>query len=338
MDHHSDHSRGSGEEEIRGNLWGWLRHRLAHRHHHETGSTVADFGAEGIRATKVSLAALGVTALLQALIVVASGSVALLSDTIHNLGDALTAIPLWIAFALGRRRPSRTFTHGLSRAEDLAGLLIVLSIGASAVLVGWESVRRLVEPRLIEQIPWVIAAGVLGAAGNEVVARYRIRVGRRIGSAALIADGRHARSDAWTSLAVVAAGIGAAFGFTWVDPVAGLVVAGVITGLLVPSIRDIGRRLLDGVDPDLVIEAEAVIRSVAGVQGVSELRLRFQGHRLDLTTCIQVDPGLSLARAHDTAHAVEHELHHALGVPMSATVHVEPHGVDDAHRSIAHHR
>jgi len=299
---------------------------------------VTDFGLEGIRATKFSLAGLGITALLQAAIVVVSGSVALLSDTIHNLGDALTAIPLWIAFALGRRSPTRTYTYGLSRAEDLAGLLIVVAIGASALLVGWESVQRLIDPRLIDQIPWVITAGVVGATGNEMVARYRIRVGRRIGSEALIADGRHARSDAWTSLAVVAAGIGAAFGLPWVDPAAGLVVAVVIAGLLIPSARAIGRRLLDGVDPDLVASAESVIRTVDGVRDLTELRLRFQGHRLHLTTCIQVDPGVSLAAGHETAHRVEHELHHTLAVPMTATVHVEPHGVDDAHISVDHHR
>lgn len=318
-------------------MWTRLTHALSHRHEHSS-PTVTDFGLEGIRATKFSLAGLGITALLQAAIVVVSGSVALLSDTIHNLGDALTAIPLWIAFALGRRSPTRTYNYGLSRAEDLAGLLIVVAIGASALLVGWESVQRLIDPRLIDQIPWVITAGVVGATGNEMVARYRIRVGSRIGSEALIADGRHARSDAWTSLAVVAAGIGAAFGLPWVDPAAGLVVAVVIAGLLIPSARAIGRRLLDGVDPDLVASAESVIRTVDGVRDVTELRLRFQGHRLHLTTCIQVDPGVSLAAGHETAHRVEHELHHTLAVPMTATVHVEPHGVDDAHINVDHHR
>jgi cation diffusion facilitator family transporter len=317
-------------------IWDSFKHRLSHRHE-DAGPAVTDFGTEGIRATKVSLAALGITAVVQAVIVIVSGSVALLSDTIHNLGDALTAIPLWIAFAVGRRSPTRTYTYGLHRAEDLAGLLIVFAIGASALLVGWESAQRLFEPRLIDKVPWVITAGVVGAAGNELVARYRIRVGNTIGSEALIADGRHARSDAWTSLAVVAAGIGAALGVPWVDPAAGLVVAVVITGLLIPSARGIGRRLLDGVDPTLVASAESVIRSVEGVRDVTELRLRFLGHRLHLTACIQVDPKLSLTAGHETAHLVEHNLHHALEASLTVTVHVEPHGTD-AHRIIAHHR
>ena len=329
-DQHHDHGDETGLTR--------LRHASSQNHEHARSATMSEYGSEGIRATKVSLVGLGVTALVQIVIVMVSGSVALLSDTIHNLGDAITAIPLWIAFALSRRGPTRTYTYGLHRVEDLAGLLIVAAIGASALLVGWESIRRLMDPRRMDHIPWVIAAGVVGAAGNELVARYRVHVGNRIGSEALIADGRHARSDAWTSLAVVAAGIGAGFGISWVDPVAGLVVAAIIAWLAVPSARAVGRRLLDGVDPTLVTRAETVIRSVEGVCDVSELRLRFHGQQLHLTACVQVDPGLSLAAGHDTAHRVEHELHHGVDVPMSVTVHVEPHDADEAHRGVAHHR
>jgi len=316
--HDSDHPHD-------GTRWARFTHRLRHRH-------------EAPTVTKVSLIGLGATALLQAAIVAISGSVALASDTVHNLGDALTAIPLWIAFALGRRRPSSTYTYGLARAEDLAGLVIVVAIGASAVLVGWESIDRLFAPRLIDQVPWVIVAGMIGAAGNEAVARYRVRIGKRIGSEALVADGRHARADAWTSLAVVAAGVGAALGLPWMDPAAGLVVAVAIAWLLIPAARATGRRLLDGVDPMLVTNAEGLIRSVPGVRGYTDLRMRMQGHRLHLTACIQVDPGVTLAAGHEIAHQVEHELHHRLAMPLSATVHVEPHGSDEAHRAIAHHR
>lgn len=240
-------------------LWHRLFHLLSHDHDDGWDShQVLDVGAEGIRATKISLVGLGLTALLQALVVVLSGSVALASDTLHNLGDALTAIPLWIAFSLGRRSPTRSYTYGYHRAEDVAGVFIILAIGASAALIVWESVQRLLEPRLIDYIPWVIAAGLIGAAGNEVVARYRIRVGGRIGSEALVADGHHARTDALTSLTVVAAGIGAAFGAAWVDPVTGLVVALVILRLLGRSAGSITRRLLDAVDPELVDRTEKI--------------------------------------------------------------------------------
>jgi len=316
-----------------------LRHRLSHGHDfgsaHDLGR---DTSAEGIRATKISLTCLGVTAALQAVIVVFSGSVALLSDTLHNLADALTAIPLWIAFSLGRRRPTGSYTYGFHRAEDAAGLVIVLAIGGSAALVIWESALRLFEPRLIDSIPWVIAAGVIGAAGNELVARYRIRVGRRIGSEALIADGQHARTDAVTSLAVVAAGIGAALGAVWVDPVAGVLVAGVILWLLGRSARVMTRRLLDGVEPQLVGLVGAAIANVAGVRDVADLKLRWQGHQLHITASISVDADLTVTAGHDTAHSVEHELHHAFSFPVVAVIHIDPYGLADAHETTSHHR
>ena len=194
-----------------------LRRTLGSNHDHEQVGRPFDTTADGIRATKVSLIVLGVTAGLRAMIAVVSGSVALMSDTIHNLGDALTSIPLWIAFALGRRGPTRSYSYGFHRAEDLAGLVIVAAIGLSAVLIVIESLGRFVEPRLMGSVPWVIAAGLIGALGSELVARYRIRVGNRIGSAALVADGHHARIDALTSLAVVVAAVGATIGAAWVD-------------------------------------------------------------------------------------------------------------------------
>lgn len=321
-----------------------LRRRVSHllgHHDHDHGpgsASVLDAGAAGIRATKISLLGLGVTAALQALVVLFSGSVALASDTIHNLGDALTAIPLWIAFALGRRQPTRSYTYGFHRAEDVAGVVIVLAIGASAAIVVWESVQRLMEPRLIEYIPWVIAAGIIGAAGNELVARYRIRVGRRIGSEALVADGHHARTDALTSLAVVVSGIGAALGASWVDPVAGLVVALVIIQLLWRSARAIMRRLLDAVEPELVDTVEAVMGGVDGVLEVTDLRVRWQGHQLRVSASITVAADLTIAAGHETAHEVEHALLHRFSFPVIAVIHVDPGGPSPAHDATAHHR
>jgi cation diffusion facilitator family transporter len=285
----------------------------------------------------VSLVALGITALIQGVIVIFSGSVALLSDTIHNLGDALTAIPLWIAFAVGRRRPTRSYTYGFGRLEDVAGLLIVVAIAASAVLIIWESVGRLFEPRLIDHIPWVLAAGIIGALGNELVARYRIKVGASIGSEALVADGQHARSDALTSLAVVIAGIGAAFGAAWVDPVAGITVAVAMLWLLWRTARRMSRRLLDGVEPAVVDEVEGTVRGVRSVGDITALRVRWHGHQLDVAVSIAVDPALTVEEGHDTAHEVEHALHHQFTFPVQAIVHVEPHGRSEAHDSTAHH-
>lgn len=318
---------------------GNLRHRLGHLlgHDHSPNLGLLDTGAVGIRATKVSLVGLGITAALQAVIVVISGSVALLSDTLHNLTDALTAVPLWIAFSLGRRPATRRYTYGLNKAEDWAGIVIVLAIALSAGLVIWESARRLIEPLLIDQIPWVIAAGVVGALGNELVARYRIRVGQSIGSEALITDGQHARTDALTSLAVVGAGIGAGFGVAWVDPVAGLVVAVPILWLLVRSARRMFRRLFDGIEPEVIDAAADTIQGVKGVRSLNDLRVRWNGHQLRVAASICVDSGLSVKEGHDIAHTVEHELHHSFPAPVAATIHVEPYDHEDRHDITAHH-
>ncbi len=333
-DHDHDHAEPAGR-------LGALVNRLRELapHDHSPPAPLADTGAEGIRATKVSLVGLGVTAALQAVIVVFTGSVALLSDTLHNLTDALTAVPLWIAFSLGRRPPSRRFTHGLHRAEDLAGMLILAAIAVSAGAVAWESIGRLFDPRELDYVGWVIAAGFVGAAGNELVARYRIRVGRRIHSEALITDGVHARTDALTSLAVVAAGAGAALGADWADPVAGLVVAAIILALLRRSAVAMFGRFLDAVDPALVDRAAAATAAVPGVERVDRLRLRWRGHRLDATLSVEVDPDLSVRAGHDIAQGVAHALMHEFPHAVDVVVHVDPAGeADESHQATDHHR
>lgn len=332
-------SNRPGPEELPSGLRHRLSHLLGHGHPHSWNPVnVMDAPTEAIRTTKVSLLVLGITALLQAAAAISSGSVALISDSLHNLGDALTAIPLWVAFSIGKRQPTRSYTYGYHRFEDFAGVIIVIAVAVSAGLIVWESVGRLFDPRLVENIPWVIAAGLIGVLGNELVARYRILVGRRIGSAALVTDGQHARTDALTSLAVVAAGVGAVFGAAWVDPIAGLMVALVILRLLGRSTRIIARRLLDGVEPELVDETESIIADVAGVLTVGDLKLRWHGHQLHVSASIGVDANLTVAAGHETAHEVEHALHHAFTFPVITVVHVGPAGVTTAHDATAHHR
>jgi cation diffusion facilitator family transporter len=145
--------------------------------------------------------------------------VALLADTIHNFGDAATAIPLAIAFWFARQKPSERFTFGYGRVEDLAGMAIVLTILASAIIAGYESIQRLLNPQDISYVWVVIAASIIGFLGNEAVAMFRIRVGREISSVALIADGYHARVDGWTSLAVLFGAIGVWLGYPLADPI-----------------------------------------------------------------------------------------------------------------------
>ncbi len=279
--HGHGHGRGDhgGEHAHRGGVVGFVL-SLVRPHSHDAADSVdsaLEGSAEGIRAVKISLAVLGVTAVAQLVVVLLTGSVALLADTIHNFSDALTAIPLWAAFVLGRRAATRRFTYGYGRAEDLAGVFIVLMIAVSALVAGYESVRRLLDPQPINHVGVVIAAGLIGFAGNELVALYRIRIGRRIGSAALVADGLHARTDGFTSLAVVVGALGVLAGFPLADPIVGILITVAILVVLRGAVTDIGRRLMDAVDPALVDTAEASLTTVPGVVGVEDLKLRWVG-------------------------------------------------------------
>ncbi|WIN00841.1 cation diffusion facilitator family transporter [Actinoplanes oblitus] len=306
--------------------WHRLRHRLT-PHSHDTADKVdpaLESSRAGMRALWISLAVLTLTACVQAAIVAVSGSVALLGDTLHNLADALTAVPLGIAFLLGRRAATRAYTYGFGRAEDLAGVVIVLVIAASAAASALVAVRRLVEPQAMTHLPWVFAAGVAGFAGNELVARYRIAVGRRIGSAALVADGLHARTDGFASLAVVLAAAGAALGWRWADPVVGLLITAAILFVLKDAAREVYRRLMDRVDPDLVDRAERALRLIPGVRDISGLRMRWIGHHLHAEAAVVVDAHLSLIAAHEIAADAEHQLTHAVPRLTEATVHVDP--------------
>lgn len=252
-------------------------------HSHDAADSVDDTlesTAAGIRTVKISLLVLGLTALIQIVIVVMSGSVALAADTIHNFADALTAVPLWIAFALGAKPATRRYTYGFGRVEDLAGSFVVAMITMSAIIAGYEAIARLIHPQQIEHVGWVALAGLVGFIGNEWVALYRIRVGHRIGSAALIADGLHARTDGFTSLAVLCSAGGVALGFPLADPIVGLLITAAILAVLRTAARDVFRRLLDGVDPAMVDAAEQALAARPGVQAVRSVRMRWIGHRL----------------------------------------------------------
>src|ERR1700733_10731944 len=244
-DHDHDHPKG---------LLGVITEIFA-PHSHDASDSIdgaLESSAAGIRAVKISLLALGATSIAQLVIVIISGSVALLADTIHNFSDALTAIPLWIAFALGTKAATRRYTYGYGRVEDLAGLFVIAMIALSAIIAGVESVRRLIHPVAIQHVGWVAAAGLVGFIGNELVAIYRIRVGRQIGSAALVADGLHARTDGFTSLAVLAGAGGVALGWRLADPVVGLLITVAILGVLRGAAREVFARLMDSIDPSVI--------------------------------------------------------------------------------------
>ena len=324
---HDDHGHGNHDHSHShgGGLKGFLREVFV-PHTHDAADSVDDAleaNAQGIRALKVSLVVLLATTVLQAVIVALSGSVALAADTVHNFSDALTAVPLWIAFVLGRRGTSRTYTYGYGRAEDLAGLFIVAVIALSAVVAAWQSVDRLLHPQPLENLGWVIAAGIIGFAGNEAVAIYRIRIGRRIGSAALVADGIHARTDGFTSLAVVAGAVGVLAGFPLADPIVGLLISAAILVLLWGTIRSVGRRLMDGIDPDLLEAAEHALAHTPGVQTVESVQLRWVGHRLQGQATVVV-PDMPLTQAQALAAEAERRVRHELPKLEALRVHARP--------------
>ncbi|KGN41624.1 cation diffusion facilitator family transporter [Knoellia aerolata] len=327
-DHHED-DHSHGHEHGR---WSKIRHGLDELfggHSHDATDTVdsaLEADARGRRALWISLAALGVTAALQGVVVFATGSVALLSDTLHNVVDALTALPLLVAFALAKRPANKRYTYGYGRAEDLAGLFVLAMITLSAVLAAYEAVHRLLNPQPVKYLWAVAAAGVIGLVGNELVARYRIRVGRQIGSAALVADGLHARTDGFTSLAVVLGAAGVALGLPWADPAIGLVIAVAILSVLRSAAAQVGARLMDAVDPHLVDQAREAVSSVDGVLDVRELRLRWIGHTLRAEVDITVPADLPVDAAHELAHHAEEHLLVYVPRLTAALVHVSPDG------------
>jgi cation diffusion facilitator family transporter len=292
----------------------------------------------GIWAVKWSFFGLLATALLQVVIVLLSGSVALLADTIHNFGDAATAIPLWIAFTLARLKPSRRFTYGYGRVEDLAGVAIVLIILFSAIVAGYESIDRLFHPRTIVYLWAVIIASVIGFLGNEAVAMFRIKVGKEIGSAALIADGYHARVDGLTSLAVLFGAVGVWLGYPLADPIVGLLITIAIFRIVWESGKAVFIRLLDGVDPEVIDEIKHAVNHTPGVQDVAEVRVRWLGHRLHAEVNIAVSPELSVEEGHEIAKEVRHELLHHLRYLSNATIHVDPVNAsgEEYHRIVEH--
>ena len=320
-------------------------HRHAHPHGHgEHGHThgavdpTIATSERGIWAIKWSFVGLMVTALLQLIVVLLSGSVALLSDTIHNFGDAATAIPLGVAFALSRLGASRRFTFGYGRVEDLAGVLIVLIILFSAVVAGYQAVERIINPQPVELVWAVAAASFVGFLGNEAVAVFRIKVGREIGSAALVADGYHARTDGWTSLAVLLGAIGVWLGYPLADPIVGLLIAAAILVIVWQSGKAVFTRLLDGVDPEVTEEIRHAASHVPGIEDVSEVRARWLGHRLRAEVNVAVNPELSVAEGHAVAREVNHRLMHELGYLDMAVVHVDPvqEAGEEHHRISAH--
>lgn len=316
------------------------QHHHNHEHDHTHGAIDPSITAteRGIWAVKWSFIGLIITALIQLFVVLISGSVSLLADTIHNFGDAATALPLWVAFLLARRPSSKHFTYGYGRGEDLAGVIIVGLILISAVVAGYESIERLLNPQPLTYPAVVAGAAIIGFIGNEAVAIFRIKVGKEIHSAALIADGHHARIDGWTSLAVLAGAIGTWLGYPLVDPIVGLFITVAIGRIVWQSAALILTRMLDGVDPEIIDKIRHSATHAEGVETVSEVRARWIGHRLHAEVNVAVQPNLSVSQGHTVAVEVRHQLLHHLPYLENAIIHIDPANASgEDHHCIAHH-
>lgn len=278
----------------------------------------------GFWATKWALVSLAITTAIQIVIVYFSGSTALFADTVHNLGDGANSIPLLIAFALQRRARTRQFTYGYGRTEDLAGVIIVALIAVSAAVAGFESIRKILDPQPIGYLGWVAIAALVGFVGNEAVALLQIRTGREIGSAALIADGQHARVDGFTSLAVLIGVGGVMAGLPILDPIIGLLITVTILWILKDAGLAVFRRLLDGIEPSILAEVEHAPMHVEGVRGVHEARARWVGHKVRAELHVTVDPALTVAESHAITDRVVQSLADHVPAFGGATVHVCP--------------
>jgi len=322
---HQNHKHSEHGYEHGSGILGWLRGIYGHSH---TGAKKIDetmeSNARGIWALKISFLALGITAALQMIIVFLSGSVALLADTIHNFADAGTSIPLWIAFGLTQRGASRRFTYGYGKTEDVAGVIIVLIIFSSACVAGYESVRKIIHPEPMLHLGWVAAAAIIGFLGNEAVAVFRIRVGREIGSVALIADGQHARVDGFTSLSVLIGVLGVYFGFPILDPIVGIAITIAILFIVKAAAASIWMRLIDGIEPEILAQIEHAPTHVDGVIAVHDVRARWLGHRVYSDVAVDVDPGLSLQKAHAISKEIERSLREDVPLLGGVTVRVRP--------------
>lgn len=346
-DHDQGHDQGhdhNGQDHHQdAGVWGWTSavfHLHGHSHAHDALVTDNAFASheEGIRTVWIALAALAATSIFQIIIFWLSGSVALFADTVHNIADMLNSIPLLIAFYLARRVATRRYTYGFGRAEDVAGILIVLSIAFSAGVIFWESFQKLLNPQPLANLGWVALAAVVGFIGNETVAWFQIRVGRRLGSAAMVADGMHARTDGMTSLAVLFAVVGSWLGYPILDPVVGLLIGIAILFITWDASRAMWYRLMDAIEPEQLERAEAVVRRQSDLKELRWLRMRWMGHRLHADIGIAVDPDLTTADSHQIAEHLRHDLFHALPNLAEAVVHVDPWSAEpEEHHALTMH-
>jgi cation diffusion facilitator family transporter len=268
------------------------------------------------RAIAVSAVGLAATGIVELLLAILTGSVGLLGDAIHNLSDVSTSAVVFLGFRLSRRGPTERYPYGLDRAEDLAGIGIAIVIWASAAFAGYESVRKLIDHGTTGHVALGITGAALGIVGNQVVARYKLAVGKRIGSATLVADARHSWLDALSSAGALVRLVAVTLGFPLGDPIAGMAVTLFICHVGYEVTKDVVQRLADGIDPAIITSAEAAAGSVDGVVH-AHARARWTGRTLRVEVEGWVDPGLPVSAADALGQQVARAV--ASGVPEAGS-------------------
>jgi cation diffusion facilitator family transporter len=265
---------------------------------------------KAMRAIVVSSLGLLVTSGLELLAVFFSGSVALLSDALHNLGDVFTTVGVYVGFRFSRRRPTAKFPYGYGRAEDVAGLVVVAAIWASAGLAAVESYDKLVSARGTSHLGVGMIAAVIGVVGNQWVARYKLKVGREIKSAPLIVDARHSWLDAVSSAGALLGLVGVAGGFRQADPIAGFAISLFIVRIGLEATRDVVVRLMDAQDEELADAARAAAREVVGPGGVGDVRVRWLGRQVEVRLVVRLPGNLALADVGRTTRTLTATVQH----------------------------
>jgi cation diffusion facilitator family transporter len=328
----SEHEHGAHDHEA---------HNHDHDEHgHEHGKVDADLygNRAGLRAVQISTAGMFLVSAIQFAIASIGGSAGLFADALHNFGDVFTTVALWIAFVISNRAANHRYTYGYFRAEDLAGIFIVLVIIASATASAIQSIQKLASGNIPTQIYLSMAAALVGVAGNELLAQYKISVGKRINSIPLIADGQHSRIDGLTSLAAFAGLVGVQLGLPKADPIAGIVITFVILTIVFSTSRSVLQRLLDAVDAHVVPSIITAALAVPGVEAATDVRARWVGHTLHVVLNIEVDAELTLSKAHAIAEEVRHRLFHDIQGISEAVIHTDPSSASgDHHQEMAHH-
>ncbi len=316
------------------------KHNHDHGHGHEHGKVDADLydNRAGLHAVQISTVGMFLVSAIQFAIAWIGGSAGLFADALHNFGDVFTTIALWIAFVISNRAANQRYTYGYYRAEDLAGIFIVLVIIASATASAVESIQKLTSGNIPTQIYLSMVAALIGVAGNELLAQYKISVGKRINSVSLIADGHHSRIDGLTSLAAFVGLVGVKLGFPKADPIAGIVITLVIVTVVYSTSRSVLQRLLDAVDPHIIPSIITTAQANPGVEAVTDVRARWVGHTLHVVLNIEVDAELTLSKAHAIAEEVRHRLFHDIKGVSEVVIHTDPSSASgDYHQEMAHH-